>query len=84
MISESTIDKRAEVTTRLMASLADAIDAKLKEGDATGASKLADSLTLLVIKTHEVEALGTVADSASRAARGVGRISRNLDLGELD
>jgi ABC-type polar amino acid transport system ATPase subunit len=84
MISETTIDKRAEVTVRLMDSLADAVDQKLREDDTDSASKLADSLTLLIIKTHEVEAMGSMADSASKLSRGAGRIARKLDLGDLD
>lgn len=84
MIGESTVDTRADATNRVMASLAEGIERAVTDGKAEDASKFADSLTMLIIKTHEVEALGNVADSAISAARGSRRTAKKHDLGDLD
>ena len=84
MISEDLTNQRALVTTRLMGSLADSVDSFLKAGDATGASKMADSLTLLIVKTYEVEAMNNVADSAAKISRSANHLSQKHRLGELD
>lgn len=83
MISEELTNKRAEVTLKLMTNLSDSAESLLKEGKAAEASKVADSLTLLIVKTHEVEAVNSVADSAERVARAH-RLGRKHDLGDLE
>ncbi|MDI9934730.1 hypothetical protein QM806_04575 [Rhodococcus sp. IEGM 1351] len=67
-----------------MDSLAAAVEKHLAADDTGAASKIADSLTMLIVKTHEVEAIGSMADSASKLSRGASRISRKMDLGDLD
>ncbi|HEY9715385.1 MAG TPA: hypothetical protein V6C72_18070 [Chroococcales cyanobacterium] len=84
MISEELTNERAAATSRLMKSLADAVDKFLAKDDADAASKVADSLTLLIVKTHEVEALGNAADAMEKLSRTAGKISRKHDLGDLD
>ncbi|MBT8161436.1 MULTISPECIES: hypothetical protein [Arthrobacter] len=82
MISEDLTNKRAQVTIDLMGSLAKAVDKFLEEGKAKEASDVADSLTMLIVKTFEVEAVNTMSESVDRASRQVS--TRKHDLGELD
>lgn len=83
MLSEDITNKRAEVTVKLMESLADAVDGHVKAGDAEATSKVADSLTFLIMKSHEIETLSSVADSAEKLTRDAVR-RKKLDLGGLE
>lgn len=78
MISEEVTNKRAEAIVKLLDLLSNGVQERLKKDDAEGASKLSDSLTLLVIKTFEAENIDKLSDSASKMAKAAGDIKNDL------
>lgn len=84
MISEDLTNQRATESTRLMKNLGDAVEKFLGKDDAVSAAKVADSLTLLIVKTLEVEAVGEAADSMKSVARTASKVARKHDLGDLE
>ncbi len=84
MISEDLTNQRATESIRLMKNLGNAVEKFLAKDDAGSAAKVADSLTVLIIKTPEIEAVGSAADSMERLSRTANKLSRMHDLGDLD
>lgn len=67
-----------------MKNLGDSVQKFLDKDDAVSVVKVADSLTMLIVKTLEVEAVGNAAESMQRLSRTAGKLSRKHDLGDLD
>jgi hypothetical protein len=67
-----------------MDSLSTAIKSQIETKPAADVSKLADSLTLLIVKLYEAENMGVVADNTTKLTRQVNRMGRSRDLGDLE